>query len=117
MDFKSGDKVIVSSKQGKPVYGFDENNVYGKIGESEEKWSFPFAVEVIEIVEEKYHVTDISELIDPEKNNIRLATEEEIRATEDENRKNYEAVQRGMARGEQMGEVLGKGQVEADKNL
>jgi hypothetical protein len=115
MQFKIGDKIMVSSKQGKPVYGFDDNNVYTKIGVSEEKWSYPFAVKIIEIVEGKYHVTDVSELIDPETHNIKLATEDEIKATEEENKKNYESIQRALTRGEQMGEVLGRGQAEADR--
>ncbi len=111
---KVGDKVIVSSKIGKPVYGFNENNVYTKIGVSDEKWSYPFAVEIIEIFKDgSIHATDV-DLIRPEIHNIKLATKEEIKATEKENKKNYEAVTKALRRGEHMGEILGRGEMEAD---
>jgi hypothetical protein len=118
MQFKIGDKVMVSSKQGNPVYGFDDNNVYTKIGVSDEKWSYPFAVEITGIHSEGfYQVTDITPRIaDPKIHDIRLATEAEIKATEEEHQKDYEAIQKALARGEQMGEVLGRGQVDADRD-
>jgi hypothetical protein len=116
MEFKIGDKIMISSKIGKPVYGFDENNVYGKIGVSEEKWSSKFTHVVQQVWPNgDLSVSEITDIIDLETHNVRLATEEEIMETEEENRKNYEAVQRALNRGEQMGEVLGRGQAEADK--